>query len=175
MHNLAQAVRIDPSESLVSRSATPAAESKWQGWSATFKPQQPRSVFPQLDIYSEDQSCFAEDALERRIVPSEYYDLILDMGLQASARQVQFGSQAVYRYLLWDGRVCKGVTYRPFVSLDGEKYYVPNSEVLGFKVISLALAAEERDVLVSAQSGMAELEVADIERVAAAVEWFKES
>lgn len=169
---LAENIHIDDHEATIARTVHPSSLAAGSGAYAEFKPMS-RVIYPQLDIYLNHQSDFAEDALERRLIPSEYYELVLDMGLHRRAREVQFGSQVTYRYLLWDSTAHKGVIYRPFIALGGERYFIPNGDIRGSQRIPSDV--RDRNILLPLKNDMEEIDESDASRVDAAVEWFKDT
>lgn len=154
------------------RTVYPPQNSPEEERSATYTPPQFGSIFPQLDITVSEQSQFAAEAPERQLYMSQYYDLIMDLGFAARAREVQLGSTAVYRYLQAPEGVVRGVSYRQYIALDSVKYFVPGGEVRGFRMIPEH--ASHRSELVSIQLALAALGEADVARVKTAVEWFKQ-
>lgn len=159
----------------VSHEAQPKSGSlDWVGWRARFVPHQPMCLLPQLDLVYEECSSYTVDAPERKLILASCYEAIIDMGFGARALDFQFGSRTTYRYLLdFDARIARGMTYRQFITLDDVQYFLFDGETRGFSL--LPGDTENREVLVSAQMSANALDSYDSQRVAAAVEWFRQT
>lgn len=128
------------------------------------------SALPQIEIVEQVQTNYAPDGLEYAAVSRSHYDLMLDLGLARRMREVQFGSRALYRYLLFDGMVQRGTVYNGYLLVDGEVLQVPDSDIRGFTMIPIDMP--HRDTLLFSEVDMASVGTDDVARVRAAVEQF---